>query len=42
MFCGEVFRAPFIDMVDRMVEKNFVVVYFHGVQWVVGGVLWFM
>ncbi len=31
LFGGEVFRAPFVDMVDCAAYEMFVSVYFHGV-----------
>ena len=31
---------PFVCVVDRLAKEVFVPIYFHGVQWCVGGVLW--
>ena len=40
LFGSEVFWSPFADVVYCAGGKVFVCVYFHGVQGVVGGVLW--
>ena len=31
---------PLVNVVDRLAEEMFMPIYFHGVQWCVGGVLW--
>ena len=40
LLSSEVFGMPLVYVVARLAKEVFVSIYFYGVQWCVGGVLW--